>query len=34
MAWMETNVITWLVVIIIAVSVAILIAHAIDAIRS
>jgi hypothetical protein len=34
MARMETNVISWLVVIIIAVSVAILIAHAIDAIRS
>jgi hypothetical protein len=34
MAWMETNVISWLVVIIIAVSVAILIAHVIDAIRS
>jgi uncharacterized Rmd1/YagE family protein len=34
MAWMESNVITWLIVIIIAVSVAILIAHAIDALRS
>jgi len=34
-AWMETNVIVWLlVIIIISVSVAILIAHAIDAIRS
>jgi hypothetical protein len=31
---METNVITWLLLIIIAVSVAILIAHTIDAIRS
>jgi hypothetical protein len=32
--WLETNVITWLLVLLIAVSVAILIAHAIDAMRS
>jgi hypothetical protein len=34
MMLMETSVISWLLVIIIAASVAVLIAHAIDAIRS